>query len=376
MAISLDLRHRLGAFTLDARFSSASRLTALFGQSGSGKTSLVDLVGGLTRPDSGRITVDERVLVDTEKRIFVPPHKRRVGYVFQDARLFPHLSVRRNLVYGRWFTPAGERYQSFDDVVDLLGLASLLHRAPSNLSGGERQRVAIGRALLASPRLLLMDEPLAALDEARKAEILPYIERLRDGMNVPILYVTHSMGEVLRLAAHLVVVRDGRVVGEGDPEETIRRLDLFPTIAGREPGSVVDTMVDAHDDRYGLTALSFAGGTLLVPRLDTAQGTSVPLRIRARDVMIALAPPAGLSALNVLPVTITAIESDGRTHADLTLTCGEVPLLARLTRRAVADLGLRCGLQVFAIVKSVSFERGVSAASTDPKRGGMALPSA
>jgi molybdate transport system ATP-binding protein len=355
--IAVDLRHRLGAFALDARFASAGRLTALFGQSGSGKTSLVNLVGGLMRPDAGRIAVDNRVLVDTEKRIFVPKHRRRLGYVFQDARLFPHLTVRKNLGYGRWFTPAAERYQSFDDVVDLLGLGHLLERQPARLSGGERQRVAIGRALLASPRLLLMDEPLAALDKARKAEVLPYIERLRDGMDVPILYVTHSIAEVLRLAAHLVVLKDGRVVEEGDPVEIAGRLDLAPAVADVEPGSIIDTRIAGHDDRYGLTALALRAGTLHVPRLQAAIGTPVRIRLRARDVMIALSPPENLSALNVLAGTITAIADDRRSHADLTLDCNGDALLARITRRSVADLGLIPGARVFAIVKTVSFER-------------------
>ena len=190
MTLSVDIHHRVGDFALEARFESAGRLTALFGPSGSGKSTLINLIAGLIPPGRGRIAIDGRVLVDTAARIFVPVHRRRIGMVFQDARLFPHMSVAGNLRYGRWFTPSSERYAKMDAVIDLLGIAHLLDRRPAKLSGGEKQRVAIGRALLASPRLLLMDEPLASLDEARRAEILPYIERLRDGAGVPILLVT------------------------------------------------------------------------------------------------------------------------------------------------------------------------------------------
>ena len=196
MTLSVAVRHRLGAFELDAAFESGGRLTALFGASGSGKTSLVNIIAGLIRPDKGRIAVDGRVLVDTATRSFVPKHKRRIGYVFQDARLFPHMTVGQNLAYGSWFAPRGERSADREKVVELLGIGHLLQRKPDLLSGGEKQRVAIGRALLASPLLILMDEPLASLDEARKAEILPYIERLRDETRVPIVYVSHSVAEV------------------------------------------------------------------------------------------------------------------------------------------------------------------------------------
>ena len=215
MSLQVDIRHRLGAFSLDATFETSGRLTALFGPSGSGKTSLVNLIGGLLRPDEGRIVADGRVLVDTAARIFVPKHKRRIGYVFQDARLFPHMTVGQNLRYGRFFTPAAERYSDMDGVVELLGIGHLLDRRPGLLSGGEKQRVAIGRALLASPRLILMDEPLASLDDRRKAEIMPYIERLRDETKIPIVYVSHSVAEVARLATDIVVLDEGKVGGIG-----------------------------------------------------------------------------------------------------------------------------------------------------------------
>jgi molybdate transport system ATP-binding protein len=210
--ISVAARHALGEFALDFAFESDARVIALFGPSGSGKSTLLNVVAGLIRPQVGLVRVEGRVLTDTQAGTFVPPHRRRIGYVFQDTRLFPHLSVRRNLAYGRWFTSASERYASPEEIVALLGLGTLLDRRPPTLSGGEKQRVAIGRALLASPRLLLMDEPLASLDAARKAETLPYIERLRDELAIPVVYVSHSRDEVDRLADEVVHLEAGRRV--------------------------------------------------------------------------------------------------------------------------------------------------------------------
>lgn len=211
MSLDIAVRHRNGDFTLDLAFRSDARITALFGPSGSGKSTLLNVIAGLTAPDEARVAADGRVLVDTASGIAVPVHRRRVGYVFQDARLFPHLTVARNLTYGRWFTHRAERYGSFDEIVDLLGIRPLLARRPATLSGGEKQRVAIGRALLASPRLLLMDEPLASLDAARKAETLPYLERLRDDLSIPMVYVSHSLDEVRRLTDAIVHLDGGRL---------------------------------------------------------------------------------------------------------------------------------------------------------------------
>src|SRR5579871_3129296 len=261
MTIEVDITHRLGAFTLDVHFVSEGRLTALFGQSGSGKTSLINVISGLIRPDRGRVVVDGTTLIDTDAGIFVPTWRRRVGYVFQEGRLFPHLTVRQNLTFGRWFRPTAER-KNLKTVVDLLGIGHLLQRRPGALSGGEKQRVAIGRALLASPRVLLMDEPLAALDETRKAEILPYIEKLRDETGIPIVYVSHALAEVSRLASSVVVLRTGRLVAIGDPGEVLKRTEFMPQDAVEEAGAIIEARISQHDANFALTMLESKAGPL------------------------------------------------------------------------------------------------------------------
>src|SRR5690606_29490514 len=300
MSLIVEAKHRQGDFSLDASFSSEGGLTALFGPSGAGKSSLVNIISGLVRPDHGRVIVNGEVLLDTAQQIFVPRHRRRIGYVFQEDRLFPHLTVRQNLLYGHWFTARADRYESLDHVVDLLGIAHLLGRKPVRLSGGEKQRVAIGRALLASPRLLLMDEPLASLDDARKAEILPYIERLRDETKIPIVYVSHSVAEVARLASDVVMLSDGKVVAAGPTAERTQRLDRLPADEKGGGGAVLETAVVRHDEAFGMTVLGSKAGEIRVPRVAMAAGAPVRLRVRARDVMVATVEPTGLSALNVL----------------------------------------------------------------------------
>lgn len=357
MTVQVDISHRLGGFTVNARFESAGRLTALFGPSGSGKTTLINLIAGLIRPDKGRIAAEGRVLVDSDAGLFVPKHKRRIGMVFQDARLFPHMSVASNLRYGRWFTPAAERYADINGVVELLGIGHLLDRRPAKLSGGEKQRVAIGRALLASPKLLLMDEPLASLDEGRKAEILPYIERLRDETKIPIVYVSHSIAEVARLASDVVVLMQGKVAASGPTGAIMQRLDLLPVEERGEGGAVLDTAVLRHDEAFGMTVLGSLAGEIRVPLLATPVGAPVRVRIRARDVMIATERPVGLSALNILPGTIVAIEPGEGPTVEIGLDCNGATVLARITEQSRQTLGLRLGRQVFAVVKTVSFDR-------------------
>ncbi|MFB2567293.1 molybdenum ABC transporter ATP-binding protein [Rhizobium sp. IMFF44] len=356
MTLSVDIRHRLGAFSLEASFTSDGGVTALFGRSGSGKTSIVRIIAGLTRPDHGYVSLDDTVLADTGRQIFVPRHRRRFGYVFQEARLFPHLSVRQNLNYGHWFAPRSERNESFDGVVDLLGIAALLDRRPAKLSGGEKQRVAIGRALLSSPRLLLMDEPLAALDEARKAEILPYLERLRDETKIPIIYVSHSIAEVARLANRVVVMRDGKV-------ETIgAALDIFSQLSGplaadrREAGVLLEGRVESMDDHHHLTVIALKTAKLFVPGQAAAVGKTVRVHIPARDVMLATTRPEGLSALNILDGEVFGIGTAADGTAEIRVDCGGDTVLARITQFSAERLGLRIGLPIHAVIKTVALE--------------------
>ena len=367
--LSVAVAHHFGEFSLDAAFDSPGGLTAIFGRSGAGKTSLINAIAGLFRPERARIVIDGEVLTDTGRGIFVPARRRRIGYVFQEGRLFPHLTVRQNLLYGRWFAPRTDRPGDVDAIVDLLGVGPLLARRPASLSGGEKQRVAIGRALLSDPRLLVMDEPLASLDEARKAEILPYIERLRDQVGVPIVYVSHAVAEVTRLATTMVVLNEGRVAAAGPTAAIMGRIDLFPLTGRAEAGAILATRVAEHDLTFGLTTLRAAAGILRVPRLDLPLGAALRVRIRARDVMIGLAPPVGLSALNVLPGTVAEI---GQAHGpiiDIRLDCGGEPLIARLTRRSVESLGLAPGRPVYAVIKSIAFDHHAFAGAAPVSSG-------
>ena len=353
MRIEADVHHLQGAFRLDAAFVSEAPVTALFGPSGSGKTTLVNILAGLIRPTEGRVLLDGEPLFDSARRIDVSVHRRGVGYVFQEARLFPHLSVRSNLGYGRKMAAlAGRRgADDFDRVVALLGIAPLLARKPAGLSGGEAQRVAIGRALLARPRLLLMDEPLAALDTARKAEILPYLERVAAETRVPIVYVSHSVPEVVRLAGTVVALDRGRVVASGPADAVIGGLDVPGQPGAQDAGAVLPAVVTA-DEPDGLTRLDTPAGPLLVPTPHRPPGTRLRLLVRARDVLVAVERPEGLSALNVLPATVAAIGAPHGAAVDVTLAAGAATLHARLTRRAVGELALVPGKPCFAIVKA------------------------
>jgi molybdate transport system ATP-binding protein len=345
MRLEVELAATLGAFQLDASFSSDALVTALFGRSGSGKSSVLNAIAGLLHPRRGRIALGDTVFFDSEQKIFLPVQRRRVGYVFQEGRLLPHLSVRQNLLYGRFFTPQRERYADLDRIVELLDLGHLLSRRPQRLSGGEKQRVAIGRALLASPRLLLMDEPLASLDTPRKAEILYYIERLRDELRLPIVYVSHSIDEVVRIADTVVVLAEGKVV-ESHP------------VAGRiEGGTVFDTRVAEHDLSWGLTRLEFKGGLLYASDVDALVGERVRVRIRSRDVSLALSAPRDASFLNVLNGTVTSIGGEHGASVDVQLDVAGTPLTARITRRSAAALRLAAGSPVVALIKSVAIDR-------------------
>lgn len=362
MSLEVDIRHRLGAFALDARFAvDRPGVTALFGPSGAGKSTTIDAIAGLLRPDEGRIRINGDTVLDTASGLCVPARRRRVGYVFQDARLFPHLSVRGNLLFGARRSPGGIDRAALARMVELLGIGELLGRRPVGLSGGERQRVALGRALLARPRILLLDEPLAALDAGRKAEILPCFEALRHEAGIPIVYVSHAIDEVTRLADSLVLLSGGRVAAQGTVPEIMARLDLFPITGRFEAGAVIDGTIERHDDD-GLCAVAFDAGRLWVPRIEAPVGTPVRLRVRARDVILATSEPGAISANNVIPGTVADIRLDAAPFIDVRIACGAAALIARITHRSLARLDLAPGRPVFAVVKSVSVERQVASA--------------
>ncbi|MCG3267942.1 molybdenum ABC transporter ATP-binding protein [Yoonia sp. I 8.24] len=344
--LEIAVQKRMEDFDLDVMFEAPDGVTAVFGKSGSGKTTLVNAIAGLTRPDAGRIAVHGQVLFDHAARINIPVAKRRVGYVFQDARLFPHMSVQRNLSYGGDHDAAR--------IIDMLGLGALLDRRPAGLSGGERQRVALGRALMCDPQILLMDEPLAALDAARKAEILPYIARLRDETRVPIIYVSHDVSEVARLATTVVVLDAGRVAVAGPVGQVLSRPDLVPLLGTRAAGAVIETRVAGRLLDDDLTELKFSGGRLLMPGHLGALGQALRLRIPAQDVILSREAPKGISALNVLPVTITDIVSGRGPGTAVGLRAGDDQLLARVTRRSAGRMELAVGMQIFAIIKATA----------------------
>lgn len=330
-------------------------VTALFGHSGSGKTTLLRCIAGLERAPKGRLVFQGDVWQDDHA--WLPTHHRPLGYVFQEASLFPHLTVQGNLRYGQKRSRsqvAADRRVGLEQAIDLLGIAPLLERKPERLSGGERQRVAIARALAVSPRLLLMDEPLAALDHQRKQEILPYLERLHDALSIPVLYVSHAPDEVARLADHLVVMDAGRVLASGPLTETLARLDL-PIRLGEDAGVVLDAVVAEHDRQWHLARVEFPGGCLWVRDLGHPMGQGVRVRILARDVSIARAPVTGTSIQNSLPAIVSALREDDHPSLCLVrLDLGGVPLLARLTQRSAAELALAPGLPVWAQIKAVA----------------------
>lgn len=351
MTLSVSVQHSFEGFHLDVTFEARPGVTVLFGPSGSGKTTLINAVAGLLRPDSGRITAGDWVLLDTEARRFLPPHRRRLGYVFQEGRLFPHLTVRQNLLYGRWFAPRAARTESLERVLDLLGIGHLLNRRPGALSGGEKQRVAIGRALLAAPKLILADEPLAALDEARKAEILPYFERLREEVAVPILYVSHSSAEVAQLATTVVALKAGRVAAFGSAAQVLGDVSAM---GARGASSILTVRVVAHH-ADGLTELDTVAGALWLPRVaDAGPGTTLRVRIAAQDVILSRDRPQGLSALNILSGTIAGIHLGEGPGVLVALAVGDDTLLARITRRAANAMGLVIGQNCHAVIKAVA----------------------
>lgn len=356
MSLRVQVRHGLGGFVLDADFTTGTGVTALFGASGAGKSSVIHAIAGLLRPAEGRITLQGRTLFDSGERVFVPPEQRRAPCVFQDARLFPHMNVEQNLLFGWRRARLKAAQPDIDRVISLLGIRPLLARRPQSLSGGEKSRVALGRALLAAPDILLLDEPLAALDAARKAEIFPYLERLRDEMKLPMLYVSHSLDEVARLADHMVVLRAGRVVYQGSIFDVM--TSGVDEIAGAGPGAIIAAKVERHIPGEGLTILSFDGGQLAIKQVERPPASALRVRIRASDVMLSLNAPEGISANNVLPCRIISVEHSGRSDANVQLACGETKLLARITQSSALRLNLAADRNVFAIIKSVTVDAG------------------
>ena len=355
--IEVKVKGCAGSFTIDAAFEAEAGVTSLFGQSGAGKSSITNMIAGHLRPDEGRIVVDGHVLFDSRQNINLPVSRRRIGHVFQDARLFPHLSVRSNLTFARW---AGRRREtrSFDEVVALLGMEAFLDRKPAGLSGGERQRVAIGRALLSAPRLLLMDEPLASLDQGRKAEILPYLDRLRSEAGIPVLYVSHAMEEVARLSRTLVVVSHGRTIAYGPVADVLARVDLGKATGRHEAGALLEGRVSGVDRTWGLSSIDLGEGrTVQVPGLEAVQGELIRLRIRARDVAIAVQRPEGLSIRNVLSGIVQEISDEKGPYCEILCSIGSQYLRARLTRVSAAELNLKQGFSVYLLIKSVAIDR-------------------
>lgn len=346
MGLDVRIDHRVDDFTLAADFTCAGRLTALFGPSGSGKTSIVNAIAGLLRPDDARIAIDGETLTDTQARVFAPPHRRHIGYVFQEARLFPHLTVRQNLLYAQWF--GGRRASpgaSFDAVVAMLGVGHLLRRYPSHLSGGEKQRVAIGRALLSHPRLLLMDEPLASLDAARKQEILPYIERLRDEANVPIVYVSHSVDEVRRLADFVVVLDNGRVAASGTPRHTLPAPPASPAAH-----DVVFDVLGSETGGDGMVAFSTAAGVLRAPR--TGRDVS-SVAVNPDHIVLATSDPGATSALNMLHGVVLSIQAKDADFASIRISVGETDIAVTAPSAFILANALAEGSQVYLLLPDV-----------------------
>jgi molybdate transport system ATP-binding protein len=353
--LKVAVTKRRPGFTLEAAFTAPTPgVAALFGRSGSGKSTLVHVISGLLAPDAGEVRLDEEVLTDTRAGIAVPVEERRIGYVFQDARLFPHLTVAGNLRYGEKRARTGQPVIGFDEVVTLLGLGPLLKRSPWQLSGGERQRVSLGRALLSRPRLLLLDEPLASLDVARREEVLPHLEALRDRLSIPMVYVSHEFDEVLRLATHLVLLDGGRVLAQGPVHEVSLRPELRDLVGPDLVGAVLEGVVTRLDPELGSADLRVGTGTLQVSLRDVPVGARVRLQLLARDVILATQPVQGLSVRNALASTVVAISDDDYGAALVRCDVGGAIVLARITQSARRALNLRPGDAVWTLVKAVS----------------------
>ena len=365
--LKVAVAKKLNAFSLDVSFElPAAGVAALFGPSGCGKSTTINIIAGLTAADRGEVMLGDTLLLDTRRRIEVPAQKRRIGYVFQDARLFPHLNVAANLKYAER-RAKGTGYVTFEQVASLLDLEPLMARRVHRLSGGERQRVAIGRALLSQPRLLLLDEPLASLDRERREEVLPYLESLRDQLSIPMIYVSHQFDEVLRLATHIVLMQSGSVTAQGSIGEISLDPNVRPLIDPDAVGAVIDGTVIGQDAMSGLIRVRVGDGEIKVQAAGgssfTSPGATLRVQLLARDIIVSTKMPQHLSVRNNLKAVVAAIDDDGATSDLILMDVGGVRILARVTKAATRELALAPGMQVWALVKSVSlraYERTTS----------------
>ena len=352
MSLSISIQHAFDGFALDATFDAPQGLTVLYGRSGSGKSTIINAIAGLMQPKWAKITIGTQIFHDSDTGKFIPTHKRNLGYVFQDGRLFPHLTVAQNLDYAARAKGCAIAPKHRAHVVEMLDIGALLSRKPVALSGGEKQRVAIGRALLATPQLILADEPLAALDAARKAEIVPYFERIRDETSIPIVYVSHSANEVARLATTVIALERGRVLRQGPALDVLADPTALP-MGVSAAGAVLIARITAHH-ADGLTELKAGGDVYFLPRLSLPIGAQLRVRLPASDVMLALDRPVNLSALNVVKGVVEDVQNTTASSALVTLSTSAGPVLARVTQRSVSAMGLGVGTPCFAIVKTVA----------------------
>lgn len=359
--LSIKIKRQVGSFALSVDAEVADGITGILGPSGAGKSMLINAIAGLVRPETGTITLEGRTLFDAENKINLAPEKRDLGLVFQDARLFPHMTVQSNLTYAR--RKNSQPLATFDEIVDLLNLSHLLKRRPHHLSGGEKQRVAIGRALLSAPTALLMDEPLANLDLARRREVMPFLEMLRDRFAIPIVYVSHNLDETIRLANRVLVMDNGQIVAQGPVETVLSRIDVQSLILGGptgdshpEPITIVSaTILTRHDD--GLFSIDTPWGTLTAPEIFGSSGDTIRLRLRAHDIVLASSPPEGLSIRNVIAGEVGTMTQAGPAQVDVLIRpvgpTGTPTLWARVTRRAAEEMQLRPGMPIWALLKAV-----------------------
>ena len=355
--LSVNITKTFGSFRLETQFEvEEGSITAIFGKSGAGKTSTINAIAGLTRPDVGVIQIGNTTLFDQNLKINLPIYKRQIGYVFQDDRLFPHMTVRNNLIYGTPKNRDVANSLNLTDITGLLELAPLLERRPRTLSGGEKQRVAIGRALLSNPKLLLMDEPLASIDVQHRFEILPFIQRVREKIGITIIYVTHALEEVIFIADQIILLSEGQVTAQGTVEEIMSRLDLHPMTSRFDAGAVISATYSGYDREFDLGELSFDGGILRIAGLNAEIGIHLRAHIRARDVSLMLDKPKDTSVLNVFKGELIEIRHEEGPQLDLLINIG-TPLIARITRKSLNDLNLDIGSKVYAMIKAVAIDR-------------------